>query len=469
MSPVNPASRPLASYSGRQWTLPILTGAFGLSVAIWTTWFLTHLPWVGLSEQVSLPLLLAIWLVGSAVVSARVLGGKVAMGAILGVTTAAIGLLLLGTKLTELSADGGNAASVKPNAALIAGGFLLLGACVGMAGSMLGNIIPVWRPKKGYVPLETANTDQDWLGRFAIVAVAATLPLLLVGGLVTSTNSGMAVPDWPNTFGSNMFLYPLGPRARPDVFLEHSHRLFGTFVGLTIIVLLVCTYLYETRRGVLILALVLLALVLGQGLVGGLRVREGNVIHDLDSRYYRLIHGVLGQVFFAFLVVFAAQVSRPARLGNGPEVAAENPGSRRVRLFATAALHSTLLQLLFGAMYRHFREKGGGHALMSHMALSLVVVTAAALAASAAVGLRTERQDPLVTSLRRTGKALFVVVMLQFVLGWVTWAYGGKALKPDETWQALLRTSHQANGAILLGLAAWAWVLARKLPKKKRV
>ena len=63
-------------------------------------------------------------------------------------------------------------------------------------------------------------------------AVVAVAPLLFVGGLVTSTNSGMAVPDWPNTFGSNMFLYPLGPRAQPDVYLEHSHRLFGTLVGL---------------------------------------------------------------------------------------------------------------------------------------------------------------------------------------------------------------------------------------------
>ena len=73
------------------------------------------------------------------------------------------------------------------------------------------------------------------LHRFAAFVVAATAILIFAGGLVTSTGSGLSVPDWPNTFGTNMFLYPLGPRAAPDVFLEHSHRLFGTLVGLSAI------------------------------------------------------------------------------------------------------------------------------------------------------------------------------------------------------------------------------------------
>jgi cytochrome c oxidase assembly protein subunit 15 len=444
--------------------LPMLTGAFGLSVAVWSTWFVTHLPWSGVPEQVSLPLILVVWFLGSAILVARSLACRIGPSLAMGVTTAAIGLLLLGTKLTEASAEG--SASLRPNAAVMAGGFLALGAVIGVLAALLGRLLPGVRTPHGYVPLDSGNANARWLGRFAIVTACAMFPLLLVGGLVTSTSSGMAVPDWPNTFGSNMFLYPLGPRAQPGVFLEHSHRLFGTFVGLCAIVLTCLTFLYESRKGVRAFAVAILLLVVVQGLLGGLRVREGNAIHDLDDRMYRLIHGVLGQLVFALGVAFAAMVSRAVRDGDGAALAAANPKARRVKVFAAAAMHSTILQLLFGAVYRHLRDqKGGGHALMAHMAFSLIVVATAGLAASVAVGLKGDRKEPLTASLRRSGQDLFFMFSLQFVLGWVAWSLGGKGLQPEHTWQAILRTAHQANGALLLGLLTWMWVLARRIPK----
>lgn len=452
----------------RAW-LPILTGAFGISVTLWVSWFLTHLPWVQLPEQVSLFGLLAVWLIGTAAFAGRGLAGRLFPSALMGLVTAAVGLLLLGTKLTEHAGPDSNVASVRPNAAMMAIGFLALGTVIGVIGGLAGRAMPFCRNVRGYEPLDSGDMDRVWLGRFALVTVASIFPLLLIGGLVTSTNSGMAVPDWPNTYGSNMFLYPLGPRARPDVFLEHSHRLFGTFAGLCIVVLTLLTLVYEPRRGMKIFACVLLAFVIGQGLLGAARVLK-------DTRYYGLMHGVLGQVLFALTVIFAAAMSRAARLGDGYQIAQENPTSKRVRIFATAAMHSTLLQLLFGAMYRHLRSdpgaenpsKGAGHALMMHMAFSLVVVATASLAASAATSLKSERRDPLVRSLACHGRALLVVILLQFCLGWITWSLGGKNLTPEHTWQALLRTSHQANGAVLLGLTAWMWVLGRKIPKLLR-
>ena len=77
--------------------------------------------------------------------------------------------------------------------------------------------------------------------RWAVGVACATFPLIWVGGLVTTYDAGMAVPDWPSTFGYNLFLYPwttwfFGPW---DLFIEHGHRLLGALVGLLTIGLLV--------------------------------------------------------------------------------------------------------------------------------------------------------------------------------------------------------------------------------------
>ena len=70
----------------------------------------------------------------------------------------------------------------------------------------------------------------------ANVTVAATFLLVVAGGLVTSNEAGLAVVDWPNSFGYNMFLYPLA-KMTGGIYYEHAHRLYGSLVGLTTIVL----------------------------------------------------------------------------------------------------------------------------------------------------------------------------------------------------------------------------------------
>src|SRR5499427_2391696 len=71
----------------------------------------------------------------------------------------------------------------------------------------------------------------SWLHRYAILTAAATFALVGIGGLVTSHGVGMAVPDWPNTYGYNMFFFPIS-RWVGGIFYEHSHRLFASGVGL---------------------------------------------------------------------------------------------------------------------------------------------------------------------------------------------------------------------------------------------
>ena len=68
----------------------------------------------------------------------------------------------------------------------------------------------------------------DWLHRYTRVLVAATLLLIAAGGMVTSTNSGLSVPDWPTTYGYSMFSFPLGKMVG-GIFYEHSHRLIASY------------------------------------------------------------------------------------------------------------------------------------------------------------------------------------------------------------------------------------------------
>src|SRR5215470_13994280 len=103
-----------------------------------------------------------------------------------------------------------------------------------------------------------------WPHRLAVITACATFALLFIGGLVTSKGAGLAVPDWPTTFGHNMFLYPWSKMVG-NIFYEHSHRLVASFVGLLTIVLTVTIWLCESRMWLRWLALGALGLVIVQG------------------------------------------------------------------------------------------------------------------------------------------------------------------------------------------------------------
>src|SRR6266550_3884177 len=109
------------------------------------------------------------------------------------------------------------------------------------------------------------------LHTLALLTACATFPLIFMGGLVTSHQAGMSVPDWPNSYGYNMFLFP--PRLWiGGILYEHTHRLMGTVVGMFSIVLAVCAWKLESRPWARRLAYSVLAAVIFQGVLGGLRV-----------------------------------------------------------------------------------------------------------------------------------------------------------------------------------------------------
>src|SRR5271166_5920276 len=111
----------------------------------------------------------------------------------------------------------------------------------------------------------------------AWLAAVFTLPLLFVGGSVTTYRVGMAVPDWPTTFGMNMFLYdfwnaPFGVR------VEHAHRLYGAAVGIATLTLCVWFLVGKRRSSLRVLGVLALLAVIGQGLLGGSRVTQNSTV-----------------------------------------------------------------------------------------------------------------------------------------------------------------------------------------------
>jgi cytochrome c oxidase assembly protein subunit 15 len=173
--------------------------------------------------------------------------------------------------------------------------------------------------------------------RLALGTAVATAVLIVFGGLVTNTGAALAVPDWPNTFGHNLFLYPWS-RMVGGIFYEHSHRLLGATVGL--LTLALATLLWR-RGGLLrVLGVVAVATVIAQGVLGGLRV-------VLLRDELAMVHGPLAQAYFALVVALVYFTSSAARTAVAP------PNARPLRALAIAAVAATYAQIILGALITH--------------------------------------------------------------------------------------------------------------------
>jgi cytochrome c oxidase assembly protein subunit 15 len=180
-----------------------------------------------------------------------------------------------------------------------------------------------------------------WLHRYTRLLAAATLLLVAAGGMVTSTHSGLSVPDWPTTYGRQMFAFPLEQMVG-GIFYEHGHRLIATVVGMLTIGLVVWLWRAEPRRWVRRLGWIALAAVILQGLLGGLTVLLQ--LPDVVS----ISHAALAQIFFCLTVSLALFTSRGWR---GTSARAVNDtGLRRQATALTAIIYG---QILLGATMRH--------------------------------------------------------------------------------------------------------------------
>ena len=196
----------------------------------------------------------------------------------------------------------------------------------------------------------TPVTDRrynKWLNRFAWFICVTALLLICSGGMVTSKNVGLAVPDWPTTFGYNMFRFPVS-KWLGGILFEHTHRLIASAVGFLTIILAIWLWRSESRRWVRNLGLIALAGVILQGILGGLRV---TMLKDEIG----IFHACVAQAFLALLVVIALVTTNFWRsLGhNAVNLEGESPHIATIRNIAAVVTLAIYVQLALGATMRH--------------------------------------------------------------------------------------------------------------------
>lgn len=292
----------------------------------------------------------------------------------------------------------------------------------------------------------------------ALVLACATFPLIWVGGLVTTYDAGMAVPDWPSTYGYNLFLYPWqtwvsGPF---NLFIEHGHRLLGALVGLLTIALLAVVCRADRRPWMKMVAVAALAGVVAQGLLGGMRVR-------MDARQLAMLHGCLGPAFFALsatVVLFTSSWWR----NTVPDRRLSN-----VRLEPLALMVALMAygQLVVGALLRH-TPVDATFAYFRGAVFFHLILAAALFGHIVWLALIVRRNLPPASLLRRLAHTLVVLLALQIVLGasawivkygWPNWAVywswnADYTVRTNALVQSLTVTAHVANGSLILATAA---------------
>jgi cytochrome c oxidase assembly protein subunit 15 len=184
------------------------------------------------------------------------------------------------------------------------------------------------------------------LHRFAKFLAGCTVLLVLAGSLVTSTGSGLSVPDWPTTYGWNMLTFPPSKWVG-GIFYEHGHRLIATGVGLLSIILAAWLWLSESRRWMKWLGVAALGAVIAQGLLGGL-----TVLFFLPASI-STAHAGLAEIFFCLIVSIALFTSPGWVEGYGWKPDAGRESDDRLRALVTTTTGLIYVQILLGATMRH--------------------------------------------------------------------------------------------------------------------
>lgn len=183
---------------------------------------------------------------------------------------------------------------------------------------------------------------------FSILVAASTLVLIFAGGLVTSTGSGLAVPDWPSSYGWFMFAFPL-EKMVGGIFYEHGHRLIASTVGFLILVLACWLWRVEPRRWVRRLGFIALAAVITQGILGGITVLW------FLPKPISISHAALAQIVFCLTVSIALFTSRGWKEGYAAAAlkGCATPDDRVLQRVALVTTVLVYLQIIVGATMRH--------------------------------------------------------------------------------------------------------------------
>jgi len=311
------------------------------------------------------------------------------------------------------------------------------------------------------------------LHRFAVFTAVSTFILIFIGGLVTSTGSGLSVPDWPTTYGENMFTFPID-KWIGGIKYEHGHRLFASFVGFLTVILAIWLTFKEERKWVKALGWIALGSVILQGILGGLTVLF------LLPTPISVAHGMLAQTFFCIvssIALFTSQWWREEK-----NVSRSGASTYNIQVFAIVSSVAVFLQLGFGALMRHtssglavpdfplaysqvlpalsqesvvqYNQElikdgikwPGDKAIAAYQIIIHLIHRYWAFAVACVVaftGYKIMKTDFLPNAIRRNGKIMIAAVLIQFALGMFT------VLSRKEV---LITTAHVAIGAFTLVL-----------------
>ncbi len=412
----------------------LLAIGVGTTVCMWVIGYVARMPGLEIPSPVLFFLFLGC-LLGGGIYAGYATERGPKGGALAMLITGLLNLLILGSLVgKETPGEMVRAAFVWVPAAL------LIAAVFGAGGGAIGR-----------VSRDTAP-PANWPLRLALVALAATTFLILVGGMVTGLEAGLAVVDWPNTFGYNMFLYPL-TRMTGGIYFEHTHRLTGSLVGLTTLILAAWLQRYDARGWLRTLGWVAFVMVCVQGLMGGLRVTGTLTLSQspadvAPNTTLAIVHGVFAQVFFAVLAVIAATLARTWHTAGAPQ---PRPSAATDRFVSVLLVLMLLVQLVLGALQRHVGDTQGGMSML--LVFHITMATFVALVAFTA-GLRAWMLEdvPIVPTL---GGWLLAGTGVQLMLGVAALVAimvtrdGGAMMV-----QAVVTTAHQTVGALLLAAAA---------------
>ncbi len=289
--------------------------------------------------------------------------------------------------------------------------------------------------------LQSEAIYQKGLHRFALFTAVSTFLLLCAGALVTSTGSGLAVPDWPLAYGQYF------PPMIGGILYEHGHRIIATCVGFLALVQALWFILKEPRKWVRYLAITALGVVVMQGLLGGLTVIL--LLPDVIS----ISHAGLAEIFFCLTVSLVLFTSRSWL--NESDVNSEKSSEFKVYLPSRAVLTTLMIyiQILLGAFFRH-----SGKGLWMHVVGAVgVIFVVLFLVRLILKGFSSEK--------RFVKLAFFLIslLMIQLLLGLSS--YISKVMTQDfvqpQAVKVILTSAHLAFGALMLAtslvLTLWSY------------
>jgi cytochrome c oxidase assembly protein subunit 15 len=284
------------------------------------------------------------------------------------------------------------------------------------------------------------------LHRWSILLAVCTLLLVVAGGLVTSRDAGLSVPDWPLSYGKLM------PPMEGGIFYEHGHRMIATTVGLFTIISMVWLWRSERRQWLRWLGVVALVAVITQGVLGGLTVLM------LLPWWISTMHATLAQLFFSTTVAIALFTSKWWQ--HEPSVTPELPNAPIMSLSLAAPI-CVVLQLALGAAARHKAIGTIYHICGSPIVTGVILW----------VSLRISVHYSANRELRRAAVTLTTITFTQVFLGiaaYMTRIAYADAVQPMPL-MVTFTVLHVATGALTLAASIALAIIVRRNVRRSLV